>query len=474
MTALFTLAFAVVIVTIGGESQVSLAVGGFIVALIAVAAPPEWLMVGVIMTASVNYSVLLDNRIAVGSYPISIGDLVVIAYAYYGIVRLWHDRRPQTGGAMGLLLIIWLIYNSLVGVGIGLLERSTTYGILQEYRLVLYTAIAYFVTVLVFRPKRHLRSIILGQVAAGVLVSLWQLAITISGRGLGLNEIVTLEGAGRTLRDINLPLSFAGTALVLLTAVHVEAPQVLGKARHFTWVLVPLFISASVLSLTRTVWFSIVLSGLLSLLLPVIGAPTEKRFCRLILVGVSGIVFAAVVFGAIRLLLPETYEALAVVWNATFSFQDISFWERVEQPLDLWSYFWSNPSAFWFGEGFGSISTGAVQYGPFTNIHNAYLWYMVFGGLLGLLLFVVLWTWPLIVYVRVRRSSSDSVERAFAAASIVNWIVTSAVMLGSPALWTNAALTGLQLGVASRLAARARDSEPASLVRRPRLAPELT
>jgi hypothetical protein len=126
----------------------------------------------------------------------------------------------------------------------------------------------------------------------------------------------------------------------------------------------------------------------------------------------------------------------------------------LEQPLHTWKFLWDDGWAFLVGLGFGNMSTGADRFGPYTSIHNAYMWYMVIAGLPGLLLFLALYMSPLIVYLRLLTRSVDAVTHSYVIASIVNWLVMSVIMLGSPALWTNAGLFGMMLGIASVLAKR--------------------
>lgn len=419
-----------------------------------------------ILLNAVAYGFWLEHRIMVGAFPISIPDIMIMIYGLYGIIRWLRAGRIGWGRGIGVLLAIWFMYNSSLGLAMGLEEGNPAYAVLQEYRLILYVAIAYFTTLVVFHPERHLRVVIFSQIAAGLLVSIWQFWITLSGSGLEASQIVleTKDGIGRLLRDVGLPGTMAASALVVLAVIQIRAPTILGKARRWTWGLFPVFVAASFLSMTRTVWVSMALSMGLLFLFFVLAGRKGIRSSRLIILVAFFLAVIPLVFTMVRILFPEVYQALESVWDMSFSYQDGTFVTRLEQWHDTWNFLWDEGWSFYSGLGFGNISAGAVRFGPYTSIHNAYMWYMVIAGLPGLLLFLALWISPLIVYLRLLTRSLEAVTHSYVIASIVNWLVMSVVMLGSPALWTNAALFGMMLGIASvvgkRYADRKRVSPP--------------
>lgn len=415
----------------------------------------EWFIAGLILSTAVSYNFWLDHRIEIETYPISVPDVLALVYGVCGVIG-WLRARHRLGfdGVVGICLVIWFLYISTVGIGMGMLKDNLAYGTMQEYRLVFYAALAYFATLTVFRPERHLSVVMLGQIAAGLLVSIWQFWITLSGGGLEASQIIleTGGGFGRLLRDVGLPGTFAATALVVLVVIQIRAPIILGKARGWAWGLAPVFVAASFLSMTRTVWVSMALSIGLLFLFFVIAGRKVIRLSRLIILVAVFLVVIALVFTMVQILLPEVNHALELAWDMSFSYQDSTFLARLEQPLDTWNFLWNDGWAFFSGLGFGNISTGAVRFGPFTGIHNAYMWYMVIAGLPGLLLFLALWISPVIVYLRLLTRSLEAVTHSYVIVSIINWLVMSVVMLGSPALWTNAALFGMMWGIASVLA----------------------
>ena len=415
----------------------------------------KMLLVTVILSTAVDYNFWLEYRIKFGEFPVSIPDAVAVAYGIgiFAVLRLKRTRPISAGGVIGLCLTIWFLYNSTVSLFEGILASNPVYAILAESRLVFYAALAYFATLLVFRPERHLPIVMLAQIAAGLLVSIWQFGITLLGRGQEPSQIVfeTQFGIARLLRDVGLPGTFAGTALVVLIIIQMMAPSVLGKLRRWAWGLVPLFVVASVFSMTRTIWVSMALSIGLLLLFFVIAGRKAIRLSRLIILVAVFLVVIALVLMMGRILLTEVYQAIEQAWLLSFSYQDFSLVERWEQTREVWKSLGEDGWAFWTGLGFGNIGSGADKFRPFAGIHNAYMWYMVIGGLPGLLLFLALWMSPLIVYIRLLDRSLDAVAHAYVVASIINWVTVSVVMLVSPALWTNAALFGMILGIASVL-----------------------
>jgi hypothetical protein len=406
----------------------------------------------VVFSAAVSSAFWLDHRILLGDFPLSIPDGIIALYGLYGVIMWLRKGASRVGNDGRVLLIIWFLYNSVWGLGLGLYSGNPVYAILQEYRLVLYTTIAYFTTLVIFRPERHLPVVMRNLIYAGLIVSIWQLAITISGHQMGTEEIVFLTpgGIGRTLRDVNVPLYFAGTALIFLVVVKMHAPLILKKTGSLVWIIGPIFLTPMLLSMTRTVWFCLGISIILLVLYIFAFQRSTGRLLRLLpqIVGLLFILFT--IFVIVQKFLPSVYQAIGMTLDLTLFSEDSTRYERSEIMLGLIGYFYDS-GQIWGGIGFGNMWSGATRMGVHYNLHNTYLAYLVIGGVPGLLLFLGVWIYPIIVYLRLLRRSPGVVVRAFAVASIMNWIMMSPLMLAMPPHWTESAFFGITLGIASVL-----------------------
>jgi hypothetical protein len=350
-------------------------------------------------------------------------------------------------------LIIWFLYNSVWALGLGLNSGNPAYAVLQEYRLVLYATIAYFTTLAIFRAERHLPVVMRTLIWAGLIVSTWQLAITISGGQTVTEEIVFITGdaIGRTLRDVNVPLYFAGTALIFLGVAKMRAPFILGKIGQLVWILVPVFSIAMVLSLTRTVWLSLAISVLLLFQYILVTHHSTNRLARSLVLIVGVLVTFVAISIVVQTFLPSVYQSVGLTIDLSLFSKDSTRYGRSEIILSLLRFLYDS-GQIWSGMGFGNMWSGATRIGPHYNLHNTYLAYMVIGGLPGLLLFLGIWIYPLIVYLCLLRRSVGGILRAFALSSIMNWVMISTLMFVMPPHWTESALFGLTLGIASILA----------------------
>jgi hypothetical protein len=405
-----------------------------------------------VLSVSFSSAFWLDHRIYVGDFPLSIPDGIVVLYGLYGLVMWLRKGASLVASGGRTLLILWFLYNSVWTIGLGLNSGNSAYAILQEYRLVLYATIAYFATLVIFHPERHLPVLMRNLIWAGLIVSIWQLVITISGRQMAPEEIVFMTGSaiGRVLRDVNLPLYFAGTALMFLVVTKIRVPFILGKTGHLVWILIPIFVTAMLISLTRTVWFSLAISVLLLFSYILVTHLSADRLLRWLVLIFGFLVTLFAISLLVQIFLPSVYQAVSLTLNFTLFSKDTTRYERSQIILGLVQDFY-NSGEIWSGIGFGNMWSGATRMGLYYNLHNTYLAYMVIGGLPGLLLFLGIWIYPLIVYVRLLRRSPGVVLRAFGVASVMNWIMTSTLMLAMPPHWTESALFGLTLGIASIL-----------------------
>ena len=406
-----------------------------------------------VLSGAVSSGFWLNHRIAAGDFPISIPDGIIVLYGLYGAIMWLRKDAFHVGSGVRVLLIIWFLYNSVWGLGLGLYSGNPVYAIFQEYRLVLYATIAYFTTLVIFRPERHLPVVMRNLIYAGLIVSIWQLAITISGRQMGTEEIVFITGGGvgRTLRDVNVLLYFAGTALIFLVVVKMHAPFILRKTGPLVWIIVSIFLTPMLLSMTRTVWLCLGISIFLLFLYILAIQRSTGRLLRLLPLIVGLLVTLFTIFLIVQAFLPSVYQAVGLTLDLTLFSEDSTRYERSEIMLSLLQFF-HDSGQIWGGIGFGNMWSGATPMGMHYNLHNTYLAYMVIGGLPGLLLFSGIWIYPLIVYLRLLRRSPGVVLRAFAVASIMNWIMFSPLMLVMPPHWTESALFGMTLGIASVLA----------------------
>src|SRR4051794_35766221 len=66
---------------------------GLVLVLFFVVEPDILLITLVIVSTSVSVNYWLDHRFQVGSFPISVPDLVLVAFGLYGFVRCFRARR---------------------------------------------------------------------------------------------------------------------------------------------------------------------------------------------------------------------------------------------------------------------------------------------------------------------------------------------------------------------------------------------
>jgi hypothetical protein len=404
----------------------------------------------VILSTSVNMQFWFDHRFVIGSFPIAVPDLIAILYGFYGLIR-WVRRPRLVAGPLGFLVFIWSFYFGLFGIRFGLENGSSIYAIFQEYRLVAYATVAFFATTVIFRPDRHMRLIIWSIVTAGVVASVWSLIGAIS-TGFQVENIVymTRYGVERVGRDIEIPLRFAGDSLVMLIVAQLECPDIFGRCRRVIWGLVPVLIGAMIVAMTRTYWLE--LAACLCLLAVYLTIQSFRRGLLFRVVTVVVVAITSSILGKylLQFKFPNVYEAVIRTWGYTLSSNDKTFYGRFEAIPEIVSYL-DRYSSLWQGIGFGNISDGSSGVGPYYNVHNTYVAYMVIGGLAGLVLFLMVWWAPIVGYVRLLPTLRNPVIRAFVVASVINWIAMSIIMMAYPAAWMESALFGLTLGIACRL-----------------------
>jgi hypothetical protein len=385
-------------------------------------------------------------RLNIASFPISVPDLAVIAYGIYGIIKWLGAGKRHSIGVIGRFVIIWFLYQSVVGISIGLINGNPPYAIFQEYRIVLYATIAYFATLSVFRPQRHFSVVIWGILLAGVFASIWQMWISYSGRDISQANIafITTEYLGRTLRDVNIPLYFAGPALMALVAAQFEAPALLGRWRLLLWSLAPILFVVPLLSMTRTVWVASVMSTLLVIVYVASYTLRHRRLPVLILFFVFFILALLFANQFLHTFLPAIYEGATFSLQYTFSFVDQGIIDRLNAPAQLFSYFSENGWRYITGLGFGNMWSGAIRPGP-------YLSYLVIGGFPGLVLFLLVWASPVPVYYRLLFKKSgrqmSPIVRVYILAVAVNWVMLTVIMMVMPPHWAEAAFYGINLAI---------------------------
>jgi len=406
------------------------------------------LLAATIFTTAISTTFWLDHRISIGEFPISVPDVIVFAYGLFALTKWFRDGHARMN-TIGALLSAWLLYNSFFGVGIGMRAGNPMYAVLQEYRVVLYAAVAYFATLVLFQKERHLRAVMLSLVGAGLTVSIWQLAISVSGLGLRLEEMVSVNqnSLGRQLRDVNLPLYFAALALIMLVMILEHAPTFLGKKQWYAWALVPVFLVAVIVSNTRAVWVSLAVSICVLLLHSFILNLSKRSLWRQMVLAGACIVSGVFAYIVLRMFLPTMSEAALTAWDYTLSDNDSTSFTRLEIVQTLLKSFWDDVPALLSGIGFGNMWSGAIREGPYTNLHNTYLAYMVIGGLPGLMLFLALWISPLVSCFRLLRRALSPIVKAYVLASIMSWVVFSALLLSIPPHWSEAAFFGITLGI---------------------------
>ena len=392
-------------------------------------------------------------RFNVAKVPISVPDIVIIAYGIYGVFKWLGAKRRFRIGSIGRLVIIWFLYQSVVGISTGLINGNPPYAIFQEYRVVFYAAIAYFATLSVFRLQRHLSVVIWGILVAGVVASTWQLWISYSGRDILQDNIayLTADYIGRTLRDVNIPLYFAGPALMALVAAQFEAPEMLGRWRFVLWGLAPILLISPLLSMTRTVWIAISLSALMVIAYVTSYSYRHKRLSVFVLICVLFVMTLLVANRLLQVFLPGVYEGAKVTVQNTLSLSDRGFVDRLNAPSQVFLYFSENGWRYITGLGFGNMWSGATSLGPLIGLHNVYLAYLVFGGLPGLLIFLWVWARPIPVYYRLLFKYSDRQisprVRIYILAIAVNWVMLTVIMTAMPPHWAEAAFFGINMAI---------------------------
>lgn len=406
----------------------------------------------VILSSSVSMGFWLDHRITIGIFPVTMPDIIIVFYGLYGIKKFIQSGHIQSGGTIGLLLALWFLYNSSFCVVKGFVDGNSAYAILQELRLVVYAAIAYFATLVVFRTKKHLPVVMLNVIGAGLIVSIWQIAITVSGRGMSSDKIVFMIGnaVGRTLRDVNLPLYFASTALVVLFVLKKHAPFILGKARRWAWALTLLFITAPILSMTRTVWISLGLSLFLITIYYLYITFRSGRLVHLCISIVGLLAVVALAYTTVQVFLPSVREAIKLTLSYTVNSYDDTLLIRLNTPMMLIQNLSAN-GRLWSGLGFGNMWSGATHPGPYKDVHNVYFSYLVIGGIPGFLIFLSLWVSPIVVYIKLLFRHPDNITKAYTISSIINWTVMSVIIYAMPPHWSEAAWFGMALAITSVL-----------------------
>ena len=407
----------------------------------------------IILTSSFSAQYWLEHRVAIASFPVSVPDAVAALFGLCGLVSWLRSPRVRLD-AIGRLVLLWLLYNSIVAVTVGLSAGNSVYAVAQEYRLVVYAATGYFATLMLFETRGHLAVVFVSSVAAGVVVSVWQLVITALGREMATTEMVYIipGGISRALRDVGLPLYVAGSALVTLVVTQMEVPGLWRRARGVIWLAVPVFCIAILLSMTRTVWVSLVASAVLSLLYVIVaGRHTARNILQALLFIVilgSTLVLARTM---IREVVPTVYEAIEMTWSYSFSASDTTYFNRVDSTKPLLDYLGTEANALLIGMGFGNMWSGTTREGPFVDVHNAYFAYLVIGGLVGLALFLAVWCAPAVIYWWLLRRDLDRMTRAYVVASSINWLVMSLLLTSMPPHWTESVLLGVMLGIATLL-----------------------
>jgi hypothetical protein len=414
----------------------------------------SFLLLSVIFSSAISITYWLDNRIMIGGFPLSIPDIVIIIYGFYGIIY-WSRTGASRFDKFGFLLIAWFVYCSFVGLIVGIDMGNPLYAILQEYRVVLYTVIGYFSTLAIFNPDKHLKIIILGFILAGMIVCVWQLSITIFGTYLGEGDILNIsaDGISRSLRDVNLPLYFASYALIFLGITYLEAPECLGLMKKFVLPLMLIFITVPLLSMTRTIWVSEAISAVMLIIYYFRYYVRRKKTQRVFYLIAIVLVCLGIVTVIFSELLPSVYNSLIIVWNLSFSANNIdtTYNDRFYAPLVLISYLWENGFLFWVGMGFGNMQSGANVYGPFTSLHNVYLCYMVYSGFIGFLLYLVVWFTPLIVSIRLLIENFSPIKKAYLYGSAMNMTILSILIYTMPPHWAESALVGVSFAIVTIL-----------------------
>ena len=410
-----------------------------------------------ILSTGVSMSFWLDYRVMIGPFPLSAPDAIIAVYGFYGFSRWLREHRRRSIGPIGFIIATWLAYYSLAGLVVGIGSGNPIYAVLQEYRLVLYTTIAYFTTLVVFRPERHLPIVVLSLIATGFMVCAWQAVITVATRGqMAADEAVYVyEGViFRSGRDPTLLSYFAAFGLIFLVVSHTETRGILGMSRRWIWVLAPILMVVPFFSVTRTTWFSMIISSGMLLLYLFFTNLHNRRVLHVMLLFC---VFLIVLLGSytlLQLLLPTTLESMRTTWDYTLSAEeDVTRKQRIDIPLRLLNYLFLDASdtELTFGLGFGNMWSGATSIGPFRDIHSVYLAYMVIGGVIGLLIFLTLWISLGVAYFRVLSRTPDDLTRAYVISSVMSYIVFSVLMFAMPPHWTESAWLGLTLGIASIL-----------------------
>jgi O-antigen ligase len=452
-----TLMLAMVFVTDERENVVLLGVAaGGLLLVTQLRRYIDWvglLIAAVVLTSSVSAQYWLDHRLIIATFPLSVLDVTAALFGLCGFVK-W-VRSPQVRlDATGWLVLLWLVYNSLVAATFGLAAGNSAFAVAQEYRLVAYAATGYFATLMLFEAKAHLGAMLVSTVGAGIIVSIWQLVITVSGRDMAPTEMIALipGGVSRALRDTNLPLYFAGSALVTLIVTQLEVPSLWRRARVVPWLVPPIFCVAMLLSMTRTVWVSLLASAALLLVYAVVASRYRARnmLQAVVFVGVLGSTLAiARVMG--RAILPSVYESLEKTWSYSFSASDTTYFDRISGTSAVLEYLGNRAGTILIGMGFGNMWSGTVREGPFVDVHNAYLAYWVIGGLVGLALFLAVWCAQAIIYWRLLRRDLDGMTKAYTVASLINWTVMSLLLTSMPPHWTESLLLGVTIAIASKL-----------------------
>jgi hypothetical protein len=453
---------SVVLIVVGPTAEFALSLAALLYFVYAGAIDTSSTIISLtIFCTAVSQTFWLEHRLIVAGIPLSGPDLLIVVLGVFGLLKSWSLRCPRNStGPIGYWLVAWAAYNSIIGIGIGLSSGNPPYAVFQEYRLVLYACVAYVVTLRIFKPKQHVRVVIVSWIGAGVMVCLWQLLISAAGAGMSTEEIfyVTEDSVGRVLRDINLPVYFAGTALLLTVMTLLYSPQTLGRGRRFAWILIPLFLSAPLLSMTRTVWVSLIVDLAALWIYFSVRALRTGRVRQILLISglvVFGVVLVPVV---IRGIMPSLYMAIQSAWDYTLSTSDRSSYARAEAiPLVL-DNLMSRGAALFTGLGFGNMWSGATRIGPFNDLHNVYLAYVVIGGIPGLVLYLAVWISPLQAYRRVLKSVPEPSVKAYVLASVINWLMLSILMFAIPPHWIEAAWFGTSLAIATNLTASRRHS----------------
>lgn len=410
--------------------------------------------------ALLQWREILQTQVNVVGVPVNLSDGVVLSYLLIqGLVALRRERRESW---QALPEWFFLLALAVGGIGLGFVFGNSPYYILQNARSVFYLIGVFLATYSLVHTKTRIQEAIYVLVVLGLLTALTTLRIGVIGieRSVDFISINTSMASVVDVVGMTTILYVVGYLLVLCRLV--LSP---GLTRRVALDIIFLlfFLVTMVFSGIRTTWIVVSLTSLYIL------AVSKRMKLGLVLVILMSIL-AGVLLTA-NLISTMTGEEGRKILSGRLDVSE-SFSSRLEESRQAVIAVIEQRGWF-FGNGFGAafdisgILLDESGTGYYTFVHNAYVWFFLKLGLLGLLcILVIIGRIFRITFVGFRLSKGkDDRWMVLAANAIVLALaidaLTASTMVGTIG---GATVSGIILALALRLGkAAARQRKPVML-----------